>query len=226
MVENDYNSTKLIFEFKNDNGYTKIFQLLRPDGSTWRKEIINDELVLATTNDNNEVVSVLTCFGRYFFDVVFYKGDSKVTTTKREEFFVRDCIPDHAVDTEPKNILDDLIAKVNKAIEECNNLDLDFVAVDDGAKITITKKDGSKKSVVIKASTSTDGDTDSLTEEQIQALNEMTASINEEGELEITYNENVLDFEIQIQNDELIVENNMEEVDFAINSEKELEVMY
>lgn len=226
MVENDYNSTKLIFEFKNDNEYTKIFQLLKPDGSTWRKEILNDELVLATTNNDNEIVSVLTCFGTYFFDIAFYKGDSKVTTTKREEFFVRDCIPDHAVDTEQKNILDDLIAKVNKAIEECNNLDLDIVAVDNGAKITITKKDGSKKSVVIKASASTDDDTNSLTEEQIQALNSMEASITENGELIITYDENVLDFEIQIQNDELIVENNMEEVDFAINSEKELEVMY
>lgn len=64
-----------------------------------------------------------------------------------------------------------------------------------------------------------------LTEDQIQALNEMKCTINENGELIITYDETVLDIDFRIENKNLIINNNINAT-FSINETGELEVNY
>lgn len=66
---------------------------------------------------------------------------------------------------------------------------------------------------------------DELTEEQIQALNDMECVIDENGELNITYDESVLNLDFQIENKNLIVNNNINAT-FSINDNEEMEVSY
>lgn len=68
------------------------------------------------------------------------------------------------------------------------------------------------------------GETD-LTDDQKEALNNMTVSI-ENGELIFEYDEEVLDLNFILENGDLIVENNVKDVDFNINQNGEMEVMY
>ena len=71
-----------------------------------------------------------------------------------------------------------------------------------------------------------DEDEDVLTEEQIQALESILISHEDINNVTITYDDEVLDFEIKYENEELIIYNNMEQVSFRINKNKELEVAY
>lgn len=64
-----------------------------------------------------------------------------------------------------------------------------------------------------------------LTEEQIEALNEMECTIDEKGELSITYDDTILDLDFQIEDGNLIVYNNINAT-FSINENGELEVIY
>jgi hypothetical protein len=67
--------------------------------------------------------------------------------------------------------------------------------------------------------------TSGLTEEQIEAINNMTVSI-ENGELIFEYDDTVLDIDFNIENGELIVEDNEENIEFTINENKEMEAIY
>lgn len=64
-----------------------------------------------------------------------------------------------------------------------------------------------------------------LTPEEIQALNEMDCTINENGVLTITYDNNVLDIDFRKEGTDLIVDNNINAT-FNINQNGELEVNY
>ena len=66
---------------------------------------------------------------------------------------------------------------------------------------------------------------ESLTEEQRQALNEMECTIDENGELSITYDEKILNLDFQIEDGNLIIDNNINAT-FNINENGELEVNY
>lgn len=67
--------------------------------------------------------------------------------------------------------------------------------------------------------------TSGLTEEQIEAINNITVSI-ENGELTFEYDNTVLDIDFNIENGELIVEDNEENIEFTINENKEMEAIY
>lgn len=63
-----------------------------------------------------------------------------------------------------------------------------------------------------------------LTEEQIQAINEMIATANEN--LVLTYDDTVLDIDFTIEDNKLIVTNNVAGLDFNINGNGEMEAIY
>jgi len=67
--------------------------------------------------------------------------------------------------------------------------------------------------------------TTSLTEEQINAINNMNIT-TDNGEIIINYDDETLDFDFNIENENLIVENNVNELDFNINENGEMEVSY
>ena len=72
--------------------------------------------------------------------------------------------------------------------------------------------------------TTTPSEDTELTEEQINAINSITIDIDEE--LSIEYDETVLDLDFSIEGVDLVVNKNVEEIDFNINQNGELEVLY
>ena len=63
-----------------------------------------------------------------------------------------------------------------------------------------------------------------LTPEQIQALEEIEIDLDDE--LTITYDDEVLDIDFYLEGKNLIVDNNIEGIEFEINNNGELEVRY
>ena len=144
LVQNDYNSTTFNFEFDDDSyeKYTKIFQLQYPDGSIWEKEIKDNKVTLANFDEEGNPVSILTQAHKYYFDIAVYDNDSKLTTTEKVYFNVREEITGEDIELDDRlPVLDDLINTVNKNLNETDNLDIDI----EDTTITIIKKDGSKK---------------------------------------------------------------------------------
>lgn len=66
---------------------------------------------------------------------------------------------------------------------------------------------------------------DELTEEQIQALNDMTCEINEDGNLVIAYDEELLPIDFSLEGVNLVITSHLNAL-FGINKNGELEVSY
>ena len=82
LIKGDYNSSKLVFEFDDDSG-VKMFELLKPDGTTkWIKEIINNEIILTDTDELNKTIPLLSQEGTYIFEIAKYDNNSKLTSVK------------------------------------------------------------------------------------------------------------------------------------------------
>ena len=160
LVQNDYNSTKLIFDFDFQEDYKKVFHMKLPSGTTWVKEIINNELILADQN-NTEIIPVLVEDGLYEFDIAIYDDNSKLTTTDKSYFNVRSEIKGENVELDDRTpILDDLINETRQAVNEADTLDIDM----QNSVITITRKDGTIKSENVK------GDSYEITEEDYNTI--------------------------------------------------------
>lgn len=69
------------------------------------------------------------------------------------------------------------------------------------------------------------GSSSGLTQEQINALNNIKVLIDNQN-LIIEYDNEVLDLDFNIQNNDLIVDNNIQSVEFEINNNGELEAIY
>ena len=65
-----------------------------------------------------------------------------------------------------------------------------------------------------------------LTSEQIAAINNMSCDIDENGNLEINYDDTVLAINFEIENGNLIAETNIDNISFNINSNGEMEAIY
>lgn len=119
LIKGDYNSTKLKFIFDDETGI-KMFELLKPDGTTKRiKEIVNNEIILTDVDELGETVPLLTQDGTYIFEIAKYDGNSKLTSVKGK-FKVKDEqveTADVPIDEQNKAALDDLINDVAKSLE-------------------------------------------------------------------------------------------------------------
>ena len=147
LTENDYNSTKIIFDFDRQDG-TKIFELKNPKNElVFSKEIVNNEVILAKENEDRTYSSLFDMNGDYIFEVSLYDGNSKLTSdygvlhVELEQVVIGDEVVDVYLP-----VFDQLIQKINNAITETDNLDID---IQDNI-VTITRKDGTTKSENVK----------------------------------------------------------------------------
>ena len=169
LVQNDYNSTKFLFQFDFEEDYAKVFQMKYPSGTSWIKEIINNELVLVDEK-NTENVPVLIENGLYKFDIAIYDGNSKLTTTDESYFNVRSEIQGENVELDDRvPILDNLINETRKAVNEADNLDIDI----EDSVVTITKKDGTVKSENVKGDKGDKGEPGAI---KMRILDELPAT--------------------------------------------------
>ena len=198
LVTNDYNSTKLIFDFDIPDGI-KIFELKDPNDKTiFVDEIKNNEIVLVAkanvttqkdgveyieyTDDKNTVywynkeseklydseflevnnikladltkasknASLFNMAGDYIFEVSLYNGDSKLTSSHDKlKVIPEQVIVDGEITETYTPVFENLISDMSEALNEIENLDIDVTKTDDISTVTITKKDGSNKSVEI-----------------------------------------------------------------------------
>ena len=202
LVTNDYNSTKLIFDFDIPDGI-KIFELKDPNDKTiFVDEIKNNEIVLVAkanvttqkdgveyieyTDDKNTVywynkeseklydseflevnnikladltkasknASLFNMAGDYIFEVSLYNGDSKLTSSHDKlKVIPEQVIVDGEITETYTPVFENLISDMSESLNEIENLDLDVNKEGTTSTVTITKKDGSTKSVEIKDAT-------------------------------------------------------------------------
>ena len=198
LVQNDYNSTKLVFEF-DDNEGTKIFEMKDDeDNVILADEIVNNELILVshavvTTKVNNvtyvkytdgndtiywydedteklydseffEVqnvdidsltkvtkdTSLFKKAGNYTFEVSLYKENSKLTSVADKlKVTEEQVVIDGEIVQTYTPMFDNLLSDLAGALQETDNIDIDVSKVDNTSTVTVTKKDGSTKTVNI-----------------------------------------------------------------------------
>lgn len=150
LVQNDYNSTKLVFEF-DDNEGTKIFELRDSDDNViLADEIVNNELILARFDEQGKAYPIFTKEGEYIYEVSLYKDNSKLTSAS-DKFKVNaeQVIIDGEIVETYTPMFDNLLSDLSSALQETDNIDIDVEKVGNTSTVSITKKDGTNKSVEI-----------------------------------------------------------------------------
>ena len=150
LVQNDYNSTKLVFEFDDDEG-TKIFELRDSDDNViLADEIVNNELILARFDEHDNAYPIFTKEGEYVYEVSLYKDNSKLTSAS-DKFKVNaeQVIIDGEIVETYTPMFDNLLSDLAGALQETDNIDIDVNKVENTATVSITKKDGTTKSVQV-----------------------------------------------------------------------------
>ena len=150
LVQNDYNSTKLVFEF-DDNEGTKIFELRDSDNNViLADEIVNNELILARFDEHDNAYPIFTKEGEYVYEVSLYKDNSKLTSAS-DKFKVNaeQVIIDGEIVETYTPMFDNLLSDLSSALQETDNIDIDVEKVGNTSTVSITKKDGTNKSVQI-----------------------------------------------------------------------------
>ena len=150
LVSNDYNSTKLVFEF-DDNEGTKIFELRDSDDNViLADEIVNNELILARFDEHDNAYPIFTKEGEYVYEISLYKDNSKLTSAS-DKFKVNaeHVIIDGEIVETYTPMFDNLLSDLSSALQETDNIDIDVNKVGNTATVSITKKDGTNKSVQI-----------------------------------------------------------------------------
>ena len=153
ITQNDYNSIEFDFIFDREEG-TKVFELKKPDGSIWVKEIEQDgSIVLVDYDENENPLIVLNQNGTYRYEIAVYGENKKLTTSSIGEFNVRKelvNVSDDEVSSDDRlPILDNLINTAQELIDETNNLNIEAIKEDNTTTITITKKDGTTQETQI-----------------------------------------------------------------------------
>ena len=150
LVQNDYNSTKLVFEF-DDNEGTKIFELRDSDNNViLADEIVNNELILARFDEQGKAYPIFTKEGEYVYEVSLYKDNSKLTSAS-DKFKVNaeQVIIDGEIVETYTPMFDNLLSDLSSALQETDNIDIDVEKVGNTSTVSITKKDGTEKIVEI-----------------------------------------------------------------------------
>ena len=150
LVTNDYNSTKLVFEF-DDNEGTKIFELRDSDDNViLADEIVNNELILARFDEHDNAYPIFTKEGEYVYEVSLYKDNSKLTSAS-DKFKVNaeQVIIDGEIVETYTPMFDNLLSDLAGALQETDNIDIDVEKVGNTSTVTITKKDGQQETVQI-----------------------------------------------------------------------------
>lgn len=150
LVQNDYNSTKLVFEF-DDNEGTKIFEMKDPDDIViFADEIVNNELILARFDGNNNAYPIFTKAGKHTYEISLYKDNSKLTSVADKlKVTEEQVVIDGEIVQTYTPMFDNLLSDLAGALQETDNIDIDVEKVGNTSTVSITKKDGTNKSVEI-----------------------------------------------------------------------------
>ena len=138
VVEGDYNTTKLVFEFEEDVTNRQLkFGMTNPAGElVMYCGLINNEVTLSSEDIDGKVSSVFATDGLYTFRVFLLGDDGKSQLTSAPGYLPVD---QSQVQTGMKAygpFIDNLMKQVD-------NLDIELVEVEGKSAVKITHKDGS-----------------------------------------------------------------------------------
>lgn len=82
VVQGDYNTTKLVFDFEEDvSGHEIVFQMSDPHGDlVMLKSLVNNEVVLVGYTEDGQACTLFNEEGLYPFELVLYQTDGKLTS--------------------------------------------------------------------------------------------------------------------------------------------------
>lgn len=149
LITGDYNSTKLKFTFDKEGG-TKLFKMKNPNDETiFTSEIINNEVVLVGLTENNELASLFKSAGDYPFEVALYEDDSRLTSVFNVLSVMEEQVPvdggEEIVVFKP--LFDQMIAQLNNALIQVDNVDINVSKTRNVATVTIENSQAQSKSV-------------------------------------------------------------------------------
>lgn len=164
LKTNDYNSTKIKFEFDREDG-TKIFELKNPNGETiFVDEIVNNEIILTRFDEHEVAYPLFTEAGEYTFEISLYKNNSKLTSAS--SFLIveqEEVIVDGEIVETYTPMFDNLLSDLSSALEQSSNIDIDAEQTSSGAIVKITNRNGEEKTVTIEGGSGGTSDYSDLT---------------------------------------------------------------
>ena len=104
LVEGDYNTARLVFQFEEDVSDKRIvFKMGNTDGElVLLKDLDGDSIILSGYDENGNACSLFSTYGLYPFELVVYGNDSKLTSTpgwlnvsKRQVAIVDNTVKNH-----------------------------------------------------------------------------------------------------------------------------------
>lgn len=144
VVEGDYNTTKMVFEFEEDVSDQRIvFKMSNPDGELiLMKDLVDNEVTLVGYDDEGEVYSLFNTAGLHAFELVLYGDDSKLTSAtgwlnvnKRQVNVGMEGGAEYYLP-----IMDEILSNISKAtVYTSQNIitrDITLVAIDINGKVT------------------------------------------------------------------------------------------
>ena len=121
LTENDYNSTKIQFEFDKEG--RKVFEMNNPNGElVYANTIVNNELVLVGKDENDNLCSLFTIPGTYPFEISLYDGDSKLSSASDGLYVAPEAVKIGDKVAEPYlPVFDEMNATLSELINETND---------------------------------------------------------------------------------------------------------
>ena len=152
IVQGDYNTTKLTFQFEEDiTDQTIVFQLSNPEGNLILSDDITKtrEITLGGRNPEDDTAySVFTAPGQYPFELIMYSNNSKLTSATGWLVVAKRQVPeDSDAGTEVYlPLFDDLLLKAQKIA----NVDVSLEETEKGASFSVTNQKGEGKTVLLR----------------------------------------------------------------------------
>ena len=194
-TQNENKATVFNFSFPESliNANKKIV-FITDDGVYWDL-ITNNSYKITNAVTKYKTVSAYVWLVDVEKDIDFRSKSLKITFNKNEE-------PDDVVPTEEEiSGFDTMIAQLNTAIAEVDNIDIDAEKVGDTATVTITNKQGTQKSVEIK-----DGSDYIITEDDYREIANIVEADLPENYYNKTETNNLLDGKVDKETGKALIE--------------------
>ena len=194
-TQNENKATVFNFSFPESliNANKKIV-FITDDGVYWDL-ITNNSYKITNAVTKYKTVSAYVWLVDVEKDIDFRSKSWKITFNKNEE-------PDDVVPTEEEiSGFDTMIAQLNTAIAEVDNIDIDAEKVGDTATVTITNKQGTQKSVEIK-----DGSDYIITEDDYREIANIVEADLPENYYNKTETNNLLDGKVDKETGKALIE--------------------
>ena len=120
LTENDYNSTKIEFEFDKEG--RKVFEMNNPNGElVYANTIENNELILVGEDENHNPCSLFSQPGKYPFEISLYDGESKLTSSSDDLYVAPEMVKigDEVAEVYLP-VFDEMNATLSRLINETN----------------------------------------------------------------------------------------------------------